>query len=127
MVVSDELFQELIDSAMSTLPREHMAHLKNVAILYADEPSVEQRKRLQLRHDQTLLGLYEGLPLSQRQGMTHGLLPDKITLFKIPLCSTASNETELRERIRHTLWHEIAHYFGLDHVQIQELEDPSAA
>lgn len=119
--VSDELFQELIDSAMSTLPGEHLAHLKNVAIIYADEPSAEQRKALQLRHDQTLFGLYEGVPLSQRQGMTR-MLPDKITLFKYPLCSSVNTEDELREQIRHTLWHEVAHYFGLDHDRIHELE-----
>jgi len=55
------------------------------------------------------------------------VLPDKITLFKLPLCASVSTETALREQIRHTLWHEIAHYFGLDHDRIHELERPGIA
>ena len=119
--VSDERFQELIDQALGELPGEHVKSIKNVAILYADVPSEEQRLQLELRHDQTLLGLYEGRPLSQRQGMPK-LYPDKITLFKLPLSSRASTESELKEAIKHTLWHEIAHYYGLDHDQIAAKE-----
>lgn len=119
--VSDERFQQLIDIAFDKLPAEHRDSVKNVAILYEQEPTPEQRVKLQLRHDQTLLGLYEGVPLSQRQGMTR-VLPDKITLFKGPLTRDAVSEDELLAEIYHTLWHEIAHYYGLDHQQIHELE-----
>lgn len=119
--ISDELFQQLINEALESLPGEHVKNIKNVAILYQDLPTPEQREQLALRHDQTLLGLYEGIPLSQRQGMTR-LLPDKITLFKIPLESRADTINDLKEEIRHTLWHEIAHYYGLDHDQIHHLE-----
>jgi len=119
--VSDEQFQHLIDEALASLKSEHAANIKNVAILYQDEPTAEQRQQLALRHDQTLLGLYEGTPLSQRQGMTQ-LLPDRITLFRKPLQWQAATLDELKEAIRHTLWHEIAHYYGLDHGRISELE-----
>jgi predicted Zn-dependent protease with MMP-like domain len=119
--VTDEQFQHLIDQALKELPGDHAAGIKNIAILYEDEPTPEQRHKLELRHDQTLLGLYEGVPLPQRQGMTP-LFPDRITLFKQPLMSRASTETELKEAIKHTLWHEIAHYYGLDHDRIRELE-----
>jgi predicted Zn-dependent protease with MMP-like domain len=119
--VSDERFQELIDQALGELPGEHVKSIKNVAIIYADEPTPEQRLKLELRNDQTLLGLYEGLPLPGRQGTTR-LFPDKITLFKRPLASHADNEPELKEQIKHTLWHEIAHYYGLDHQQIAAKE-----
>ena len=119
--VSDEKFQQLINQALEELPGEHVKNISNVAILFEDVPTPEQRQSLALRHDQTLLGLYEGLPLSQRQGTTK-LLPDKITLFKVPLMYGASTEDELREEIKHTLWHEIAHYYGLDHGKISELE-----
>jgi predicted Zn-dependent protease with MMP-like domain len=119
--VSDQEFQRLIDQALSELPGEHVQNIKNVAILYDDEPTPEQRDKLSLRHDQTLLGLYEGVPLSQRQGMTR-LLPDKITLFRRPLQWHANTAAELKEQIKHTLWHEIAHYYGLDHDRIRELE-----
>lgn len=122
MLVSDEEFQRLINQALDSLPGEHAKNIANLAILYEDDPTPEQREQLRLRHDQTLLGLYEGTPLSQRQGMTR-LLPDKITLFKEPLSRQSNNPAELREAIRHTLWHEIGHYYGLDHQRISELEN----
>ena len=119
--ITDEQFQDLIDQALTELPGDHAARIKNVAILYEDVPTPEQRQTLVLRHDQTLLGLYEGVPLPRRQGMTP-LYPDRITLFKLPLLSQATNVDELKEAIKHTLWHEIAHYYGLDHDRIRELE-----
>lgn len=120
-IISDEHFQELIDRAFDSLPVMHRDRVQNVAILFADEPTPEQREELRLRHDQTLLGLYQGIPLSRRQGSLM-LLPDRITLFKLPLLMQAANEQELYQEIRHTLWHEIAHYYGLNHDQIHELE-----
>jgi len=122
--ISDEHFQELIDAAFDSLPKTHRDNVKNVAILFADEPTLEQRHELQLRHDQTLLGLYQGIPLSRRQGMQQ-LLPDRITLFKLPLLARAHDESGLQEDIRHTLWHEIAHYYGLNHTEIYKLEGKS--
>src|SRR5260221_104277 len=119
--ISDQEFQRLIDSALASLPQEHAGRIKNVAILYEYDPAPEQRQKLQLRHDQTLFGLYEGVPLTQRQGMTP-LLPDKITIFKNPICAAVNTMRELKEQIRHTLWHEIAHYYGLGHGRIRELE-----
>ncbi|HET8709324.1 MAG TPA: metallopeptidase family protein [Candidatus Saccharimonadales bacterium] len=119
--ISDEQFQELINEALAGMPKERMEYVKNVAFLFEDEPTPEQREKLFLRGDQTLLGLYEGVPLTQRQGMP-SQLPDKITLFKLPLCMMANDLAELKEEIRHTMWHELAHYFGLNHTQIHERE-----
>jgi predicted Zn-dependent protease with MMP-like domain len=119
--LTDEQFQELIDQAFDELPKSHTDHFQNVAILYADEPSPAQREQLKLRHDQSLFGLYEGIPLAFRQGNTT-TLPDRITLFKHPILSVCNNMAQVRDQIKRTLWHEIAHYFGLDHKQIAELE-----
>jgi predicted Zn-dependent protease with MMP-like domain len=119
--ISDEHFQELIDKAFDSLPKIHRDRVQNVAIIYADEPDAEQREIAKLRHDQTLLGLYQGIPLSRRQGTT-SLYPDRITLFKYPLLMRAHNEAQLYDDIRHTLWHEIAHYYGLDHTDIYKLD-----
>lgn len=121
MEIDDATFQKLIDEAFATLPKEHVKRLENVAILYEDEPTSEQRERLKLRNDQSLYGLYEGVPLPFRQGTT-AIYPDKITLFKNPLLAASHDELSLRENIRHTLWHEMAHYFGLDHAKIDELD-----
>lgn len=119
--ISDEHFQELINRAYDKLPEVHRNNIKNVAILYEYEPSPEQRVKLELRNDQTLLGLYEGVPISKRQGVEQ-TFPDKITLFKGPLSQMSQSEAQLQQEIYHTLWHEIAHYYGLDHEQIHALE-----
>ena len=119
--VSDRYFHELIDRAFESLPPVHRDAVKNVAIVLEDDPSDAQRAELHLRGDQTLLGLYTGVSLPQRHGRTD-LPPDVITLFKQPLLAESTDEKTLYANIRHTLWHEVAHYFGLNHSQIDKLE-----
>ncbi len=118
--VSHEEFEKLVTAAMDSLPKQ-FEKVKNVAIVVEDEPTPEQRAQLHLVDGQTLYGLYEGVPLPRRQGQSK-LLPDKITLFKNPLQLHVSDTHGLQEAIRHTLWHELAHYYGLDHPRIRELE-----
>lgn len=119
--ITDERFQELIDEALGELPKRSLDHLKNVAILFEDEPTPEQREKLKLLPYQSLYGLYEGIPLAFRQGQPT-TLPDRITLFKLPMLHSVDDESGLKEQIKHTLWHEIAHYYGLNHDQIRERE-----
>ena len=119
--VSDEQFADLIEQSFDALPKAHRKAVRNVAIVYADEPTPDQREQLRLACNESLYGLYEGVPLARRQGTT-GYPPDKITIFKIPLQAEAASLDDLRAKIHHTLWHEIAHYFGLDHAQIHRLE-----
>lgn len=121
IATDDKQFQDLVSQALDSLPGEHVQNIKNVAIIWQPEPTPEQRVQLELRNDQTLLGLYEGVPLSARQGMAPSL-PDKITIFKGPLERFTNSVPELKEEIRHTLWHEIGHYYGLNHTRISELE-----
>lgn len=120
--ISDDDFAQLIPQAWDSLPGDHVRNLKNVAVTWEDEPSEEQRKESHLTPNQTLLGLYQGVPLSQRQGVLNKTLPDKITLYKGPLCAASGDLNQLKEQIRHTLWHEIGHYYGLNHAQIHERE-----
>jgi predicted Zn-dependent protease with MMP-like domain len=120
--VSDEQFDQMISAAIDRLPPVHLAALKNVAIVYADEPTELQREELQLQCNQTLFGLYEGVPLAHRQGALNSYPPDKITIFKNPMLQYVNSIAQLEEEIRHTVWHEVAHYFGLDHDQIHKLE-----
>lgn len=129
MKLSDQEFDKLISEAMDELPQEYISKLNNIAITYDDEPSAEQRKRLKLRCHETLFGLYEGTPLTKRPAASSifsgnpMILPDKITLFKLPLLSVSPDIKTLKQQIKHTLWHEIAHYFGLDHDRIHVLEN----
>jgi predicted Zn-dependent protease with MMP-like domain len=119
--ISDAQFHELMNQAMESLPKTHIDKLKNVAILLEDDVSPETRTAMNLHPDQTLLGLYRGVPLARRQGELMRM-PDTITLYKQPLLKSVNNLTELKTQIRHTLWHEIAHYYGLNHTEIHKLE-----
>ena len=123
---TDDEFSKLIGQALDELPEEYVSKLDNVLITYEDEPSQEQRSKLGLRCNQSLFGLYEGLPLTQRGNGFSGQLPDKITLFKLPIFHFANGDEDVfKAQIKHTLWHEIAHFFGLDHDRIHELEQKS--
>lgn len=118
---TDEEFDAIVSKALDSLPPKYTERMTNVAIIYADVPTPAQREQLQLLNGQTLFGLYEGVPLPARGGRDP-ILPDKITIFKIPLTMASETPQELQENVRHTLWHEMAHYFGLDHKRIHELE-----
>lgn len=122
-MLTDEEFDRLITRAMDELPQEYIKGLDNVAILYADEPDEHQRESSRLHRHDLLLGLYEGVPLTKRGAGYTFVLPDKITLFKHPILAVAGHdEATLFEQIKRTLWHEIAHYYGLDHDRIHALE-----
>lgn len=114
--LTDEQFDQLITRAMDELPQEYITGLDNVAIVMADEPTDEQVVKMKLREEgKILLGLYEGIPLTQRGAGYTFVLPDKITLFKHSIMRVVGSEAQLFEQIKRTLWHEIAHYYGLDH------------
>ena len=119
---TDEAFEQLINQAMDDLPTEYISGLKNVAILYEDEPSEQQRQKLKLRGDQSLFGLYEGVPRTQRGSGYNLVLPDKITLFKQPMLRVSPDLAALKWQVRHTLWHEVAHHYGLNHERIHNIE-----
>ena len=118
--ISEDEFKEIVAEAIDSLPAQ-IEHMKNVAIVIADDPTPEQRTKLHLWHGQLLFGLYEGIPLTQRTNYSL-VLPDKITIFKRPLELVSRDLTDLKEKVRNTVWHEIAHHYGLDHDRIDELQ-----
>lgn len=120
--VSQMEFEEIINQSLDELPEQYIKRLNNVAIITADQPSQEQRRRLHLHNGQTLYGLYEGIPMTQRGSNYNLVLPDKITIFKLPIEASAHNHAQLKRQVKHTLWHEIAHFFGLDHDRIYKLD-----
>jgi len=121
--ITDEQFDEIISKALAELPKQYTENMNNVAIVMADDPSAEQRIKLKLRCNETLFGLYEGIPLTRRGAGYNLVLPDKITIFKNPLLHASHDMISFEEQVKHTLWHEIAHHFGLDHDRIHELEN----
>jgi predicted Zn-dependent protease with MMP-like domain len=109
-------------SVIEKLPRRFRDQLHNVEIVVDRRPSVEllRAEGLDPRHD-TLYGIYEGVPLPERSLLDPPLLPDKITIFAEPLLQDFPDPDELREEIRLTVLHEIAHYFGMDDDEIEDL------
>lgn len=122
MSVSETEFEAMIKAAMDDLADKYAKDMNNVVITWADEPTLEQRHKNNLRSDQTLFGLYEGIPLPVRGAGYNLVLPDKITIFKNPIEAASYNHEILKAQVRKTLWHEIAHHFGLGHDRIHELE-----
>ena len=120
--MTDSQFDEFITRAMNELPQKYIKGLENVAIVMSDNPTDEQITKMKLNKTQLLLGLYEGIPLTNRGAGYNFVLPDKITLFKNSILAVASSDQEIFEQIKRTLWHEIAHYYGLDHAQIGKLQ-----
>jgi predicted Zn-dependent protease with MMP-like domain len=116
--LSDEAFDALITRAMNELPQEYIKGLDNVAIIMADEPTPEQYTKMKLDDQHLLLGLYEGVPLTQRGSGWTGMLPDKITLFKKPLLMVSHTPGEFFAQVKRTLWHEMAHFYGLSHADM---------
>lgn len=120
--LTDEQFDALITRAMDELPQKYIKGLENVAIVYADDPTEEQKVKMKLDNHHLLLGLYQGIPLTQRGNGYTFVLPDKITLFKNSILKVVHSDEELFEQIKRTLWHEIAHYYGLNHARMDELQ-----
>lgn len=121
--ITDEEFEKIVKDAMDGIPERYASKMSNIGFVVEDEPTPEQRLKMRLHPGETLFGLYEGIPLTRRNNNYSGVLPDKITIFKQPLLFFAHDLNDLKERVRNTVWHEVAHYFGLDHTRIYELED----
>jgi predicted Zn-dependent protease with MMP-like domain len=104
------------------LPKEFREQLRNVEIVVETRPSKELllAESLDPRED-TLYGIYQGVPLPDRSALDPPLLPDKITIFAEPLLEDFPDPNKLREEIRLTVLHEIAHYFGMDEEEIEDL------
>lgn len=116
-------FEWLVTKAIDSLPREFRERLENVDIVVADNPTHEQLAELGRKRGETLLGLYEGVPLTKRGHHYGFVVPDKITIFQKPIemsCRSDSDK-EIMARIQDTVRHEIAHYFGISDKRLREI------
>ncbi len=118
-----EEFRSLVDEALGTIPDHFREAMSNIAIVIEDEPSPAQLEDVGIDPPDTLLGLYEGTPLTERQWSHGNALPDKITLFQGPIEDASEDEDDLVVAIGETLIHEIGHYFGLSEEEIEEIEE----
>jgi predicted Zn-dependent protease with MMP-like domain len=118
-----EAFEQLVAGALATIPRRFRDAMKNLAIVVEDEPSREILEDMEVEPTDTLLGLYQGTPLTERSWDYGNSLPDRILLFQGPLERESEGEDDLVVTIAETLIHEIGHYFGLSEEQIEEIEE----
>lgn len=123
--MSDEEFERLVSESIDTIPERFLAKLDNVAIVIAQKPTKTQLHSNGIPEHSTLLGLYEGVPLPARGEFYGGMvIPDKITIFRGPILENTHGDPQaIRELVRSTVWHEIAHYFGYADEQIEEREE----
>ena len=117
-----ERFEWLVASAVETLPDEFLERLENVVVVVEDYPTATQTVKARVRQGSTLLGLYEGVPLTKR-GRHYGMVtPDKITIFQKPIEANCRNEDEITAEIQRVVQHEIAHHFGSDEATLKQIE-----
>jgi predicted Zn-dependent protease with MMP-like domain len=116
--ISEERFEAMVADALDSIPDELAVEFRNVAVMVQDWPTAAQLGGRQ----GTLLGLYEGISLPSRSPLGYtGVMPDKITIFRGPLCMRAHDEVELAQQVRVTVLHEVGHFFGMSEARLREL------
>ena len=116
-------FEGLVQDALQTIPQRFRRAMKNLAIVVEDEPAADLLREMEIEPPDTLLGLYQGIPLTERRWDYGNALPDRILLFQGPLERESDDEVDLVVAIGETLIHEVGHYFGLSEEEIEEIEE----
>jgi predicted Zn-dependent protease with MMP-like domain len=134
-----EKFEKLVNEGIRAIPKRFLEKLDNVEIVIEDEPAPEQLRKLKAQKSLLIFGLYEGVPQTKREHYGQ-VLPDKITIFQKPIEEMARSEEEakrtssllhlhpatresvIKEIVKNTVWHEIAHHFGMDEKKVREAE-----
>jgi len=119
--IDNTRFEQLVEEGIAAIPKRFLEKLDNVDIVLEDNPSQEQIRKMRLNKNALLLGLYQGVPQTKRWCYAQ-VLPDKITIFKKPIEKIARSEHDIREIVKNTVWHEIAHHFGLSEKEVRKAE-----
>jgi predicted Zn-dependent protease with MMP-like domain len=121
--VTRETFERLVEEALREIPKRFRKAMHNVAVVVEDEPPHEILDELEVEPGDTLFGLYQGTPLTER-GWGHGNnLPDRISIYQGPIEDSCEDEDEIRDCIAETVIHEFGHYFGMSEEEIEEIEE----
>jgi len=119
--MDSQRFEELVVRAVDSLPDEFHERLENIDIVVADRPTPQQLATLRRKRGETLLGLYEGVPLTKRS-RHYGLVPpDKITIFQQPIEAMCRTDAKIIAEVRRVVLHEIAHHFGISDDRLRQL------
>jgi predicted Zn-dependent protease with MMP-like domain len=116
-------FRLLVAEALDTIPERFRRHLQNVAVVVEDEPSPALLAEMEIEPPDTLFGLYQGTPLTERRWDHGNTLPDRITIFQGPIEDVSQSADDVVTEIGETLIHEVGHYFGLSEEEIEAIED----
>jgi len=116
-----ERFEELVAMAVNSLPEEFLSKLENIDVVVEDWPTFDQMARAGLKDGETLLGLYEGVPLTMRSSL-YGLVPDKITIFRRPIEAKCRYVDQISAEVQRVVRHEIAHHFGIGDARLEQIE-----
>lgn len=119
--VSEKKFETLVEEGIALIPERFLKKLDNLAVVTAFRPSPTQRQSRKLKANDLLLGLYEGVPRTARWEYNLAL-PDKITIFQESMEILANSEDDIRRLVHDTVWHEIAHHFGMDEGKVRKAE-----
>ena len=120
--MSSDEFDKLVQGAYARIPVQFRKRLQNVAVMVEAEPSPAQLAQAGVAPGNTLLGLYQGRPLTGRSVFESFAMPDRITIFQGPHERLARSEAQLRQMVDDTVWHEVAHYFGMDERRVRAAE-----
>lgn len=121
MRISRGRFEHLVIASLDALPDEFLTALDNVDVVVEDEPSAEQLAAAGLAEGETLFGLYEGVPLTERTSGYGFVAPDKISIFRGPITREARDDEEIERIVQETVIHELAHHFGISDDRLREL------
>ncbi len=110
IIVDAESFEQMVATALDSLPEELGELMRNVAVLVEHGPG-----------PRGLLGLYEGIPLTSRTTGYAGVLPDRITIYQRAICAISNTEADVVEQVRRTVIHEVGHHFGISDARLREL------
>jgi predicted Zn-dependent protease with MMP-like domain len=120
VAITTREFQRLVTEGLEIIPEELRGYISNVQITVEDKPSDELLNELGIPSDETLFGLYEGTPLTERT-TEYSALPDRIVIFRRPLLEEFDDPLDIRREVARTVIHEVAHHFGIDEERLVEL------
>jgi predicted Zn-dependent protease with MMP-like domain len=116
------VYERLVRETLDSLPEDLRSRIQNLEIVIEDRPNREQMRSARIQPPMTLLGLYQGIPLTGRGAWYGNVLPDKITIFRKPIEAQCQSWDDLIRIVRQTVLHEIGHYFGLGEERLREIE-----
>jgi predicted Zn-dependent protease with MMP-like domain len=118
-----ERFERLVEEALRDIPKRFRDAMANVAVIVEDEPPPHVLEDMDMEEDDELFGLYEGTPLPERGSSYGNTLPDRISIYQIPIEESCADDEEVRVCVAETVIHEFGHYFGMSEEEIEEIEE----